>query len=143
MGLIISKGIGTVTKVVTPYSKTLVHAEIADEEGNVTAPAEWLEVAEVTEQVDAEIIIKGTTIKLDSVYCRIGFEAPANGVKLPCVNWFYTDKEAFESNPQNRLEVNLETSPVAFDVLLQSVEVAHEKMKEFFENLGYGVEIIL
>jgi hypothetical protein len=140
MGLIISKGIGTVTRIVTPFvpAKEAVY----NEENELVSEA-VAEVAEVTEQVDAEIIIKGTTIKLDSVYCRIGFEAPANGVKLPCVNWFYTDKEAFESNPQNRLEVNLETSPVAFDVVLQSVEVAHEKMKEFFENLGYGVEIIL
>jgi hypothetical protein len=94
----------------------------------------------------AEIIIKGTTINLDSVYCRIGFEAPANGVKLPCVNWFYTNQQAFEDNPQNRLDVNLESSPVAFDVVppqVQSVEVAHELMKTFFENLGYEVEIIL
>jgi hypothetical protein len=140
MGLIISKGIGTVTRVVTPFAPA--KEAVYNEENELVSEA-VAEVAEVTEQVDAEIIIKGTTIELDSVYCRIGFEAPANGVKLPCVNWFYTDKEAFESNPQNRLEVNLETSPVAFDVVLQSVEVAHEKMKEFFENLGYGVEIIL
>ena len=140
MGLIISKGIGTVTRIVTPFAPA--KEAVYNEENELVSEA-VAEVAEVTEQVDAEIIIKGTTIELDSVYCRIGFEAPANGVKLHCVNCFYTDKEAFESNPQNRLEVNLETSPIAFDVVLQSVEVAHEKMKEFFENLGYGVEIIL
>jgi hypothetical protein len=143
MGLIIKKGIGTVKKITTPYSPAK-EAQV-NEENEIVVPA-IAEVQEVSEMVDAEIIIKGTNIKLDEVYCRIAFEAPLNGIKLPCRNYFYESQEAFETNLANTIDLNLETSPSPFDVnppQMQSLEVAHELMKDFFENLGYQVEIIL
>jgi hypothetical protein len=93
----------------------------------------------------AEIIIKGTTIELDSVYGRVQCECPLNGTKQPVTVKYYQN-EADYNNGVSEVSLNLETDFGAFDVPsgeYQGIQLAHALFANKLISLGYEVEIIL
>ena len=100
-----------------------------------------------------KIYFKGTTVELSSVVARLEFAAPKDGKTIQVAPYYYVDNTAYE-NGDDTLSIEgvegfllsakyydlaLGTDPETYDQ--QTIQVAHEKVKEDLESLGYTVVI--
>lgn len=107
----------------------------------------------VTANGAAKIYFKGTTVEISSVVARLEFFAPKEGKTIEVILNYYENESAYNSG-MPRIVINgvegfvsnsksynlaLGTNPETYDA--QTIEVAHEKIKEDLESLGYTVVI--
>ena len=100
-----------------------------------------------------KIYFKGTTVELSSVVARLEFAAPKDGKKIQVAPYYYASNEAYENGDETLsiegvegfllrakyYDLALGTDPETYDA--QTIQVAHEKVKEDLESLGYNVVI--
>lgn len=103
-------------------------------------------------KITSPVTIKGTTIELTDVILRIGYLAPDNGKSIQVYFNIYQSLDTYVNNVNNKIEINeIEcqtryyslakgTDPETYDE--QSLSIAHSKVKEYLETLGFTVEII-
>lgn len=103
----------------------------------------------VQSTADAKMFFRGTTIEVPEVVTRIAFSGASSGKTIEVVQEVY---ESFESYQQGMnmmdiqglelskwFELELATDPITYE--LQTIQVAHEKMKNHLEGLGFLVVI--
>jgi hypothetical protein len=99
----------------------------------------------ITPTEEKKIYVQGTMIELSQVYNRLEFGCRPNGVTIEIAFYTYADKAAFDAG--NYLPTDLPTGNITQDIdpltQVQSVQVAHELAKIYYENLGYIVTIDL
>lgn len=100
-----------------------------------------------------KIYFKGTTVELSSVVARLEFSAPKDGKTIQVAPYYYADSAAYENGDETLsiegvegfllsakyYDLALGTDPETYDP--QTIQVAHDKVKEDLENLGYNVVI--
>jgi hypothetical protein len=100
-----------------------------------------------------KIYYKGTTVEVASVVARLEFAAPKDGKRIQVAPYYYADATAYENGePTLSIEgvdgfllnakyydLALGTDPETYDP--QTIQVAHDKVKEDLEALGYTVVI--
>ena len=105
----------------------------------------------VTSTETAKIYFKGTTVEVPSIVARVGGTITFDGKTLPTVLDIYESLEAFEENPNNKMnpidgfktmktfELSNGDDPETFKP--QSCETAHQEYKAYLEGLGFNVVI--
>lgn len=107
----------------------------------------------ITASGDAKIYYKGTNVEIASVAARLEFYAPKDGKQIQVAPYYYEDATAYNNgNPTLSIEgiegfvlaakyydLAIGTTPETY--LDQSIQVAHDKIKEDLESLGYTVTI--
>ena len=100
-----------------------------------------------------KIYFKGTTVELSSVVARLEFAAPKDGKQIQVAPYYYADSAAYENGDETLSIEGVEgflLSAKYYDLALgtdpetyspQTIQVAHDKVKEDLENLGYNVVI--
>jgi hypothetical protein len=107
----------------------------------------------ITSTQAAKIYFKGTTVEINSVVARLEFYAPKDGKQIQVAPYYYENEDAYTSgNPilsiegvdgfvtsAKYYELGLGTTPETYSP--QTIQVAHDKIKQDLENLGYTVTI--
>jgi len=96
----------------------------------------------ISATAEKKILIKGTEIKLPSVYVRLEYAARANGITLEIAATTYASKEAFKDGAG---AIFSDVQQGAFSIELQEGEEQNLSSAELysklaFEQLGYLVE---
>ena len=107
----------------------------------------------ITANGASKIYFKGTTVEISSVVARLEFYAPKDGKQIQVAPYYYEDATAYSNgNPTLSIEgiegfvlavkyydLAIGTTPETY--LEQSIQAAHDKIKEDLEALGYTVTI--
>lgn len=107
----------------------------------------------VTATQSAKIYVKGTSIEISSVIARLEFLGLRDGKKIVVSPYFYENQAAYNNGNQTlsidgvdlrtfqskEFDLALGTNPETY--ALQTIQVAHDKIKEYLESLGYTVVI--
>lgn len=102
----------------------------------------------------AKLYYKGTTVEIAEVYARLMFTANFDGKSIDVNFLAYENENGFANNEQHlnvegiqgyrqmalTFDLSLGTNPETYAA--QSNEVAHEKVKDFLDTLGYTSTII-
>lgn len=99
---------------------------------------------------NAEMTITGTSIVVPEVVSRITFSAPPSGTKIEVAQYIYENVNAYENGSEpiqvsgfdsfaRWYELALGTTPETYAP--QTILVAHEKVQEYLEGLGFVAEI--
>ena len=100
-----------------------------------------------------KIYFKGTTIELASVVARLEFTAPKDGKTIEVAPYYYADQAAYNNGDDllsiegvegfvvaaKKYDLALGTDPETYAA--QTIQTAHDKIKEDLEALGYTVTI--
>jgi hypothetical protein len=97
-----------------------------------------------------KLFFKGTTIEIASVLLRLEFTAPSNGKTIQVACYAYEDESAFEADPNNFLSIDgvegFTLAAKTYDLSngddpetwkAQTITVAHDEVKAYFDGLGY------
>lgn len=90
------------------------------------------------------IYVSGTDLNIPQIYGRVEFVCRANGKNLEATLIPYASKSAFEQGKP--IYTTLESGNINVQLKedeVQSLETAHEYMKQAYEELGYSVTIDL
>lgn len=102
----------------------------------------------------SKLYFKGTTVEIEQVYARLIFTANFDGKSID-INFLVYENETGFTNGEQPLNIEgvqgFRQMALTFDLALgtnpetyaeQSIEVAHDKVKSFLDNLGYTNTII-
>jgi hypothetical protein len=97
-----------------------------------------------------KLTIKGTSIEISSVLLRLEFTAPISGKTIQVACYAYENEAAFNADPKNLLSIEgVEGFTLAakdYDLSngddpetwkAQTISVAHDEAKAYFDGLGY------
>ena len=97
----------------------------------------------LSKKEDKKIFVAGTNIELESVYVRFEFAGDSTGKKLEIAFGVFASKEMFlegkplHTNILDRKNITVELK----EEEEQSVSVAHDYLKFYFEKIGYSAKI--
>ncbi len=103
----------------------------------------------ITSTETAKMYFRGTNIEITEVVSRLAFSGPLNGKSIEVAQQIYPSMEAYENNDQSMVidgfelhkwfDLSLGTNPETYE--LQTINVAHQKMKEYLEEIGFQAVI--
>jgi hypothetical protein len=88
---------------------------------------------------EKKIYIQGTEIELNEVYFRIEFICRQDGKNVEVYFYSYLNKGLYQDNKYLQTDIQSSNIKINLDneTEVQSLEVIHNKSKEYFETLGY------
>jgi hypothetical protein len=98
----------------------------------------------ITPTESKKIHIANTSIEVASVYGRVAFAAPADGKRLEFATETYENAQRFADKQMMFTDLPTQAQVVELkEGEQQTVETALQCAKEYYEALGYSVEILL
>ena len=95
--------------------------------------------------IETPITISGTALELDSAYARIIFRANADGLTMEIAYQIYASNAMYLEQKTIATDIQQSNFTVTLDPLtqVQSIDVALEFAKLYFEQLGYTAVIVV
>lgn len=94
---------------------------------------------------EKKIYFQGSSVEINEIYNRINFWSDSNGISMEIGFATYLDKNMYLN--QNQIYCDVPTERIVVNInpssQTQSLQVAHEVAKSWYESLGYDVTIDL